>query len=482
VTFCVGQPDVEYVELIVPGEKRTEERARKDGKKDADAPAAEEGGDPTYEAVKRERLLELLAGQHEGRFTKDRVAFVPMQPRDNLQRFLAIIPTEQEPVAESLELLREQAGMRTLPLRGIDSDVTILMGLARATFPCESYENTAIVRVGTEETLVILLEGDRLHHCDHLRSVTAFDSPDTVCSRVLLQQDVQGIGTVHNVLVLSEEREAQLLAGFSSFYPDARVETLRSGLVGYGVVGPGGEETVSAAMVPAVGVALQELLRKDKHTPFEPVNMLPMALRRRGRRLDLLIAWHTPVVGVLLFLVVLFFVNVYFKQQSDIEVARVKVAEYPAEVMLSGEALQARIDSLQTLHVRITTSLNTLDSLLVGSDKWSRALARTSSASVASGQVWVDRWEQRSGTLALKGFALSRDHVVQLAQRLDASIQQLSFTEVREVPIFEYLMEFDLPEELPMVADYLRERAAATVEKPPEQVGELPNLTIPAAR
>ena len=462
--FCLSQPDVEYVELVITEDKKEkkdkDKKEKKDKKENKAAPAnAAEADAP---AVKRDRLLDRLASEYDEVFDKERVAFLPMTPRDGLQRFLAVVPTPEESLAPSLELLREQAGMRSVPFRTIDAEVPILVGLARWAFPAEPHENTAIVRVGGEDTLVILLQGDKLHHTEHMRSVTTFDGPDTICSRVLLQQDVQGVGTVHHVVVLSDERERELVQGFGAFYPDANVAALREGLTRAGVMPPGSDAALPAKMLPAIGAALRVLMERQKDSPFFDINMLPKRLRRRSRKLDLAVAWHTLVAGVLVFFAVLFFMGIYFSQQGDIQEAQTRVDAYPDEVNLSGPALQAQIDSLETAYLRITKTLNVIDSLLVGSDRWSRSLSRTARATASTGGAWVGDWTPANGGLRLDGYAMTRSQVVQFAERMDATIEEVTFEEIRDYPVFNFVMTVPVRDELPQVARYLRERADAS--------------------
>ncbi len=447
--FCLSQPDVEYVELVM----RKDKKAKQESSADDAAPT-----------FKRDRLLERLGDEYDDPFDKERVAFLPMTPREGLQRFLAVVPTPEESLAPSLELLREQAGMRSVPFRTIDAEVPVLVGLVRWAFPAEAHENTAIVRVGSEDTLVILLQGGMLHHTEHMRSVTTFDGPDTICSRVLLQQDVQGVGTVHHVVVLSDERERELVQGFGAFYPDANVAALREGLVQAGVVPFGSDAGLPAKMLPAIGAALHVLMERKKDSPFFDINMLPKRLRRKSHKIDLAIAWHTLVAGVLLFFAVLFFMGVYFSQQGDIQEAQARVDAYPDEVNLSGPALQAQIDSLQTAYLRITKTLNVIDSLLVGSDRWSRSLAHTARATASTGGAWVGAWSPApSGSgLQLTGSAMTRGQVVQFAERMDATIEQVTFEKIRDYPVYTYVMAVPVKDELPQVARYLREHADAS--------------------
>ncbi len=450
LSFCIGAPDVDYLEIVVadePGSRR--------GRK------ASEAGEGVGAPVKRDRLISLLP-KTDIPYERDRVAFVPMTPREGHRRYLAVLPRPEEPVAQSLRLLREQSGMRRLSFRAIDAEVPVLLGLTRLALPSDPHETTALVRVGAEDTLVMLMVGNQLHHCEHMRSVTTFDGPDTICSRVLLQQDVQGIGTVHHVVILADEREEELVQGFAAFYPDARVETLRDGMARVGIAGPNGP--LATAALPATGVALKALLRKD--AVFEDTNLLPKALRKVqvGPKMEVAFAWHTLVIGVLLFLSVLFFVGLYLAQQRQIAEAERRLAELPSQSELSGPRLQARIDSLRNAKQQIDTSLRVLDSLLIGSDRWTQTLARTTRAASATGGVWFEDWSPSDSGLAVHGYATGRDRVVGLAERLGASIEEATFQAIREAPVYQFRLRMRIPNDLPQVAQHLRDQARADAE------------------
>jgi hypothetical protein len=456
--FCIGQPAVEYVELLVPEDRQREEKKGRDKGKAGKRVRPEPEGAGKGPAVKRDRLLARLTEEYDAPFEKERVSFVPMTPREGAARFLAVVPTPEDALAESLELLREQSGMRAVPFRAIDAEVPLLVGLARWAYPPDPSENTAIVRVGTENTLVILLQGEELHHQEHMLSVTTFDGPDTICSRVLLQQDVQGVGTVHQVVILSEEREEELVRGFAAFYPDARVEALRRGLREHGVIPPNGEAALSARSLLAVGAALRLVLERRKESPFSDVNLLPRRLRRVHPKLDLAIAWHTLVTGVVLFFTVLFFISLYAAQERQITQAQDRLAAYPPEASMSPQALQAQIDSLQTVYVRITATLGTIDSLLVGSDRWSRSVAQLARATASTGGAWVEQWSPQGFQVQLAGMATGREQVVQFAERMSGQINELRFSEIRDYPVYSFVLTAPIPNELPEVARYLREQ------------------------
>lgn len=462
LAFGVAPPDVEYAEIIVPADKKKGKKAKK-----------RKNDDPASETVKRDKLVQLLPDAEPGReVNRDLVQFVPMTAREGRPRFLALIPQPTEPVTPALGMLREQRKHRRTSFKTIESEVSLLMGMAGLVCPAEPHENTAVVRVGTEETLVLLLSGNELHHMEPMQSVTAYDGPDTICSRVLLQQDVQGVGTVHNVIVLSDEREEELVQGFAAFYPDARVASLGALLTDFGLRAGGSEtdpEPLPAESIEAAGAALAA--SAGKGSPFVDANLLPKALRKKRSRVDLSFSWHTLVVAVLLFLSVVYFMGVYLTQSSDIADRERQLAEYPVEATMATPQLQARIDSLRMVQAEITAALGAMDSLLYGTDRWTQDLVRTSLAASASGGVWFEDWQPGENAVSLHGYATSRARVVSLAQRLNATVEEVTYGFVRDYPVYEFRMTSQSPIELPQTARYLREQMGDAVPPPRDALG-----------
>ena len=454
LAFAVDSPDVAYAEVVVPPEKKAKPKKNKKKGKEEEAPAE------VAAAPKRERLLELVPELGQA-YDKARVAFVPMTHRDGMRRYMAVVPTGSEPVAESVQMLREQSAHRKTEIKTLEAEVPLLVGLVRLTSNPEPHENTALVRVGAEDTIVLLLTGGEIHHYEQMQSVTAFDGPDTICSsRVLLQQDVQGVGTVHKVVIVAEEREKELVQGFAAFYPEARVETLREGMARLGLVGPYGP--LAPVLVEAAGVAVAGHQARAKRSPFDAANLLPADLLKRKRRLDFSFSWHTVVVAMVLFLSVLFFSYLYVSQKGEIAAAEQRLAEFPPEAQMSVPQLQARIDSLRGRQESLTAALGALDSLLIDTDRWTQTMLRATRAASATGGIWIEEWAPTGNDIALTGFATTRDNVVRLAQRLEATIEEVTFQDVRDYPVYAYRLRFSQPPELPQVTRVLRAELAAS--------------------
>ena len=463
LALTIGMPDVDYLELSVPAEKPAKKskkakkpknaKGNKDNPEAEEAPKAQAAAAPTA-PVKRDKLVALLTEVLPGVAHKDRVAFVPMTARDGQRRYLAVLPQAGEPVAPSLQMLRQQGRHARTTFRTLEGEVPLLMGMSRLIISGTPGENTAVVRVGAEDTLVLLLSDGQLHHYELMQSVTAFDGPDTICSRVLLQQDVQGVGTVHNVVILADELERELVQGFSAFYPESHVETLRDGLARYGLVGPYGP--LAPSLVEAAGAALTGAMKKG---PFEDANLLPADLRKKRGRVDFSIAWHTVAVGMLLFLSVLFFAYLYVSQSQQIASAEQRLAEYPVEVQMTVPQLQARIDSLRQRQAQMASTMGALDSLLVGTDAWTQTLLKSTRAASGTGGIWIEDMDANGTSLQIRGFATSRDRVVGMAQRLAGTIDEMTYQDVREYPVYEYRITFPMEGGLPQVTRVLREQS-----------------------
>jgi hypothetical protein len=426
-------------------------------------------------------LIDALTEQYKGIFDDERVAFLPMtQASDGERRYLAVFTKGVDAASATLTAIRD-SNERIPHVKLIDAEIPVLVGLSRVatnTFKADAPEdveapadeeaddgseeeprpatrsgvvNTLVVRAGIDETLVLFMHGDTIHHCESLRSLTAFDAPETICSRVLLQQDEHAVGDVHHVLVLSEERESELTDTFGMFFPDASVEPIRLYVPGIGNDG----EDAATGVVSAIGVALRALDDPYYAPAFEDVNFLPKKLLRRKVRLP--ITWNVVVMSMLIVVTSIFFMARYTSAETEITSYKDRLEKVaPGTLAEDISVLQARIDSMQHLYATYTRALEVLDTLLVGSDRWSRLLERTSTEASRVKGLWIDTFSPEASAILITGTATSRDHVVAFASRLSGSIESLTFSEIREFPVYTYTMKVPVEDSLPEAARYLR--------------------------
>lgn len=480
VAFCGSSAEVTTVELKISNPR--DKVAGRDKEPPAGKPTrGDRGAKQGKGAIKRDghssHLIELLRAQYDGSMDAERVAFLPMTPAEDGQpRMLALIPKATEPVANTVRILREEK-KSAVPSWLLDTEVTLYLGMARMAVLLgdkgfqgedEPAQNLAfmptpepteagmprkvlVVRVGDEDTLVMFIEDGVLQHYESLHTITAFDAAETICSRVLLLQDEYGTGDVQQVLLLGDEREQSLIESFRLFFPDTRVHSLRR----Y-IPRTDGEPPIRALLLSmAAGMRLMkdELMQGS----FEKINLLPPKLLKKSFTVP--VTWHVFALYGIIFVTVLFFVARYFSLEHDTDAYRHRLQQYPKEVIeADAKSLQARIDSLENLSRSYMHALDVLDSLLVGSDKWSRTMEKVATEAASVSGLWIEKWEPKEQELELTGNATGRQNVVALADRLGASIQSLSFSEIREWPVFAFTMKVPVQDVLPEAAAYLRER------------------------
>jgi Tfp pilus assembly protein PilN len=432
LAFVIGNDDVQHVELLVEPKKGLKPGEKKKAEKTA-----------------RSRLLDVLQAQHGTVHEPDRVAFIPMVSTDEgTSRFLALIPAKEEAIVETLRGMRKQKVQPTPLARRLDSETSLILGMARQNLTgVDDDTYSVVIRASRENTLVMILRGTELLHCETLFSLTAFDAAGTICSRVLLLLDEHGVGDVHRIFVASEHHEVSLVDGVSGFFSGGHVLLLSS-------LAPPvkGDMQLTADEVNAA-VAAARLVDADT---TEEVNLLPKELMKRV--VEIPMHWPAIVIGVLLFLSLGVFTVRYLQLEAKIAEQQVALASF-SETLIEYEprVLQMRIDSLKAAQQSYTAALTVLDTLLVGSDRWSRTLEQVAQNTASVRGIWVDNWRPQNGYLVLTGNANSRDRVVTFADNVGAEIESLIFSEIRDWTVYTFVVRMPLPNELPLAAQYLRD-------------------------
>ncbi|MDA1027538.1 MAG: hypothetical protein O3B41_00575 [Bacteroidetes bacterium] len=438
--------------------------------------------------AKREDLLSLLKTTHPGKVTDHKTTFVPLAGGDSESRsFMAVFALANEPISLSLQNIRNRK--MTFPnVILMDTEPTLMVGLVRAAILGRSTENksdnldreetTVLVRVGAEDTLVLFFSGDQLVHFEGLRSITAYDPAETICSRILLMHDEFGVGDADHMLLFSDVAENSMYQSLTQFFPQTSISLLRD-------VIPHFQEDRTTPIekdgLLATAVALRLVRDELFETVFQEVDILDPKLKKRGFQMPF--SWPIAAMILLLFGSTLLFVFRYFSQNHALEMTRYELKNFPEE-MISEDAdvLQMKTDSLRARSEGFVDALDLLDSLLIGSDKWSRALERTSVNTENITGLWVESWEATEAELlTMTGTATERSQIVAFATKSGANIESLSFSSIRNVPVFNFKMTMPLKNILPEAAVYLREHAADLPNAFEEAIGniqsEVPNTT-----
>ena len=432
---------------------------------------------------KRDALLRQFLSDHPD-LSPEKVTLLSLSDFGGTHRKdLAVYATSSEPISPSVQALRDRK--EALPfISAMRTEITLLLGAARAAVRAQQRESiiaemvdealqqeppstskddvSFLIRVGADNTLVMFLVGEELVHCESLRSITASDPAETICSRVLLMHDELGVGDSDRILLFADEYEGHLRNTLSRAFPESRMVLLRDL-----VPSKDGEATAEKSlesMLARLG-ALSMAGHDIWESAFPDVDFMDPELR--GKQLKLPLSWPIAAIMVVLFCTTLFFVYSYLDQDRDIERARFELSQYQDGAETENIAdLQAKIDSLKARSAGFADALDLLDSLLVGSDVWSRALERTSAYTGDVSGLWISEWQEESeGSLFIAGRSLNREDIVAFASRTQGRIENITFAEIRSVPVYEFEMTMAITRTLPEAAEYLRKEAASRLKE-----------------
>jgi hypothetical protein len=445
VAFCTTSSEMDELELRIPPNEGT-------------TGSEDETGLPL--PVKRSTLLKMLEEQYEGGVEDERVGFVPMRPTgDGRHRVLALIAPPSGSVLTTLRSLKDGATGDLPAVRRFESEIPIYLGLARAALdlPSDATERSLVVRTGEDDTLVLFVEGRTLLQAESLPSLSARDPADTICSRVLLLQDEYGIGEVQHVLVVGGDGDDALKQGFKDFFPDATVAGLRSFLPVEGEVEPG-------AYVGALAAAVRQLGATELSASFQDLNFLPKSYTKTSFSLP--VGWSVPALLTVLFIASLGFVWYYLHNARAISEERSRLQQLERELAeVDQQAIQARIDSMDAIAQKYSNGMTVVNSLLGGSNKWSKGLSGLAALTDSIQGVWVGSWSPMSDTqVQLAGHATARMRIVRFARQLDGDIRSVTFTEIRDWPLYQFTLTAPLDTTVPEATRYWRQERLAAME------------------
>ena len=100
-------------------------------------------------------------------------------------------------------------------------------------------------------------------------------------------------------------------------------------------------------------------------------------------------------------------------------------------------------------------------------------MSNVTRATASTGRVWIESWWPQGSKLRLKGHALDRLTIVELARRLNAPIEVINYEDIGEHRVYTFEMITTIPEEMPEVANFLR--AIAEGSLPADSTGAAPD-------
>jgi len=197
---------------------------------------------------------------------------------------------------------------------------------------------------------------------------------------------------------------------------------------------PEQQDTLSEYAVP-IGAAMKVL---DPSNPqVYNVNLLPSTVREGQRMFKL--AWHGYALMVALFVTTFLFtwqISGKARQLRDLgDVLTLKESQRAENMTLSNS-----ISALEDQLTRYKVSMALYDSLVPGSERWSKVLTQMSHGVDDLNSIWLtDLTAGRDPEMVVNGFTTYRTRIPRLSALFDSSVlEEVNVQEIRKETVYKY--------------------------------------------
>ena len=347
----------------------------------------------------KERILEELRNIRAFQPASDAVDYI----KTDEGNLLCIVREDGLSLINSLENIKGFIGGRIPMIPAIDSSDMSLMNLVRLNYDLQPADVTVVIYVGVEFTRLIFMRGSHFYQFAPILG-EGYDSPNlqnTVYSRLLLEQDNLAIPRIHRIILAGESRRIGFKDFLSQQLPDQEIDYLLVPNLDTSPLSAEQQEALSEYAVP-IGAAWK-VIAGDAPNIYN-INLLPAAVREGQRVFKL--AWHGYLLIVLLFLFTLFFTYQISNKAKEIKNKREELTLVESR-RAENVQLSNSIMALQEQLNRYKTSLALYDSLVPGSERWSKILTQVSHGVEDLNSIWLTDFSAAGdGLLTMNGFAV----------------------------------------------------------------------------
>lgn len=352
---------------------------------------------------------------------------------------LCIVREDGLSLVNILDNIKGFIGNRIPHIPLIDSADVSLMNLVRMNYELDPQEVSVIIYVGVDFTRLIFMRGNQFYQFAPILA-EGYDSPslqNTVYSRLLLEQDNLAIPRISRIILAGEARRV----GFKEFLqlqlPDQEIDYLLAPQIDTSPLPADQQEAISDYAIP-IGVAWRALEAESQK--LYRINLLPDSIREGQRVFKL--AWHGYLLLALLFFSTLFFTMTIGEKRREItghrETLKLKEAQ-----LAENQTMMASIQGLQEQLSKYQTSMALYDSLVPGSERWSRVFTQISHGVEDLNSIWLtDFTAANEGNLTLNGFTVYRTRIPRLASLFEGSVlKEVSVQAIRDETVYRYKIE-----------------------------------------
>lgn len=383
----------------------------------------------------KEKILSELRNIRAFQPSPDAVDAIPTD-EGNL---LCVVREDGLSLINSLENIKGFIGKRLPYIPAIDSADISLINMVRLNYDLQPREVSVIIYVGVEFTRLIFMRGNQFYQFAPILG-EGYDSPNlqnTVYSRLLLEQDNLGIPRLGRIILAGECKRIGFKEFLTQQLPDHDIEYLLAPQIDTSLLPAEQQESISEFAVP-IGAAWKVL---DAGNPnIYAINLLPESVREGQRVFKL--GWHGYLLLAVIFLTTLLFTRAIDHKARELNDQKAVLALKQSQ-MAENQMMSDSIAAKQAMRDRYRTSLALYDSLVPGTERWSKVCAQLSHGAEDLNSIWLtDLNSTPEGSLTMNGFTTYRSRIPRLSALFDNSLlKEVNVQEIREHTVYKYKIE-----------------------------------------
>jgi hypothetical protein len=385
--------------------------------------------------------------------TKDRVAYNMI----GKSGIIAAIRLESAPIIEACSM-PFGSQRRSARIDFLTSNDIALINLVRVHFRFQEHEVVHVINVGRDDTRLYILQGYDLKFIAPTIQQGANDRDYVMMlnNRIELAAENAGFPKANAVVLCGYAEEIGLKDEILANSPSMVTHSL-----GRLRLSHGGDEAIQREMrhypVP-ISIAWQKLEKENPH--FYRMNLLPQRIREGQKKLKL--AWHGFILLAIMFAAVAGLTVLGMKKQVELSRLTATV-EYEKKQVREQQAIVDQINALESRSANIITATNTLDTLLLNSEKWSETLDTLALGVSNLQNIWIHEFKpEKDGNNptnaansnpannSVIGFSLTRGSVPALSHRIgQTNMREISVQKIGERKVFRYDVNLAVPDLYP---------------------------------
>lgn len=333
-------------------------------------------------------------------------------------------------------------GKRNYKIQAVKSaEISLAYYVAKAKkfFP-DDY--SLIIYIGKEYSKLIFLHGRMLKHIGTTLDIgkSNLHTYDVYFSKILLEMENGGISSLDNIVVCGEDDSENIILSFYGTFPEANVSKMEFPGFDQQSINSETKEILSTFSVPLA--AAVEYFDEEAEI-HKGINLLPRYVKEDQKIIQF--GWHGYAILPLLFISALFLTQTFLKNQRELNTINDEISVQKVLISQNKDIVE-KINGIEARLNNFGATQAILDSVSVGTEVWSNALAKIADFFASRKNIWLTKMNVgEDGKVNLEGYALSKDVLTDFAYMLkSAELKGIYYETLRDKNSYRFTTNFNI--------------------------------------